>query len=501
MGNDQHNKKIKNNVIYGLSGQIVGIFLGIILPKMILMYYGSELNGLLSSITNIYAYMAIVEAGVAAASCQSLYQAIGNNDRNDINAILSATNRYYYRTGTVYLALICVFSVCYPLFVQTSIPNKTIRQIIFLNGIGNVFNYFFYGKYLILLKADGKNYVRVIFETLTNALKQITKIVLIVLGYNVVFVQLVALGANLVQMICVKHYIKKNYAWVDLKAKPNNDALSQNKNAIIHEIHYLITANTDVVLLTFFTDLKLVSIYSLYAMLMGMIDRVLRVVRESLEFRVAHYFHTDREAFLKFFKTYEVYYITAAFSLFTIATYFCVPFIVVYTKGVTDTEYANTILPYLFAIVGLLNASRYPFDALVYIAGHFKQTQNSAMVESTANLVISILLVRTYGIVGVLFGTIIASFFRINYQILYVNRKIARRDSIKTYRCIGINVLLYTVVLSLSQFLPLEITSIWKIIVLCVPYSVGVIAIYMIIISLIDKEAFACVRDVIRKKA
>ena len=72
-------KKIKYNLIVGISSQIIALILGIIVPKLILVNYGSEINGLLSSVTNIYAYIAIVEAGVAAASCQALYKPIVQN--------------------------------------------------------------------------------------------------------------------------------------------------------------------------------------------------------------------------------------------------------------------------------------------------------------------------------------------------------------------------------------------------------------------------------------
>ena len=62
--------KIKYNLIVGIVGQIVSIVLGVVLPKLVMTSYGSEVNGLLSSVTNIYAYIAIVESGIAAASCR-----------------------------------------------------------------------------------------------------------------------------------------------------------------------------------------------------------------------------------------------------------------------------------------------------------------------------------------------------------------------------------------------------------------------------------------------
>ena len=79
------------------------------------------------------------------------------------------------------------------MLVHSEIPYMTIVLVILFNGIGNVINYFFHGKYMILLKADGKNYIRTGLETLTNTAKQIAKIVLIAMGYDVIMVQFVAM--------------------------------------------------------------------------------------------------------------------------------------------------------------------------------------------------------------------------------------------------------------------------------------------------------------------
>ena len=496
----QRDARIKKNLFSGLVSQMVGILLSVFLPKLLIENYGSEVNGLLSSVTNLYAYLAIVETGVAAASCQGLYQAFANESRDNINAIMAATNRYYYRSGVVYLALVLVLSAAYPIFAQTSLPTTTVVLIVFLNGISNVINYFFYGKYLILLKADGKNYVRIGIETAVTVLKQISKIVLILLGFDVIMVQVVALLANAVQMIFITYYIRRNYPWIDLRVVPNNAAIKQNRNAIIHELQYLITNNTDVALLTLFSTMKEISVYSLYAMLVGMIDRVLRIAKDSLEFKIANFFHTDKEKFNEVFHAYEVYYISSAFALFTIFAYFCRPFIAVYTKGITDAEYTNVYYPFMFAMIGMLVAGRYPYDALVYIAGHFKQTQKSAIIEASMNLGLSIVLVQRYGIIGVLFGTIVSAAYRTLYQIAYVSKYILCRNARSTYRCLLLNLCLCGCILYLSSLIPLYPGNIVEILVYCVPYSVVVVAIYIASNSLVEQDAYHFLRRMLGKR-
>ena len=491
--------KIKYNLIVGIVGQIVSIVLGVVLPKLVMTSYGSEVNGLLSSVTNIYAYIAIVESGIAAASCQALYNPIAENAKDKINRVLSATHRYYRRTGLIYFGLVLLFAAIYPVSIQTEIPYYKIAAIVLFNGIGNVINYFFHGKYLILLKADGKNYIRTGMEMLTNAAKQILKILLIGRGYDVVSVQMVAMAVSFAQMAYITWYIKKNYAWIDLKVEPDRGAISQSKYVVVHEINYLITANVDTVLLTYFAGLKTVSVYALYNLLYGVINRMLRVVRDSVEYKIANLFFGDRKQFDAVYDVFEMYSVTLAFSLYSIANYFILPFITLYTKDISDAAYVDTSLPILFALIGLLGAGKYPPKAMIHISGHFRQTQKHASIEAILNLTLSILLVRRYGMAGALMGTILSTLYYTNYLIVYVNRNIIKRSPIKTYKCWGINFLVFLAITDLNRFLVIRLDSYVRIFAFCVPYAVCVLLVYFGIVSLLEPKAFRCAARLLRK--
>lgn len=493
-------KKIKKNLIIGMLGQLVTLVLGVLLPKMVITSYGSEVNGLLSSVTNIYAYIAIVEAGVAAASCQALYKPISENNQERINSILSATNKYYQRTGYIYLGLILAFSTIYPLFIRSEIPFFTVLLVILFNGLGNVINYFFHGKYLILLKADGKQYVRTGLELVTNTAKNLLKIFFISLGYNVLFVQFAAMLVSFAQMVYITYYIKKHYAWIDLRAVPDKESISQSKNVFIHEINYLLTSNVDTVLLTIFETLKTVSVYSLYNLLFSTVNRLLRVVRESVEFKIAHLYNKDNAKFNKVFDVFCVYYITLAFAVFTVVYYFILPFISLYTKDVADAEYVISELPLLFVIVNFLSAGRYPFEAMVHIAGHFKKTQKSAIIETVINLVVSIALVQSMGIVGVLIGTVTSSLYRTLYLIQYVNEKIVHRKNWNTYLCWCSNCLVFALIVHISAHMGINLNSYVSVFVFCIPYLFVVCALYFTIVSLCFPRTFRNAVEILKKR-
>ena len=66
------NRSIKN-IVFGVLGQVITIVIGIVLPRMFIISYGSEVNGMLSSVNNIFTYIALLEAGIGTATVQALY--------------------------------------------------------------------------------------------------------------------------------------------------------------------------------------------------------------------------------------------------------------------------------------------------------------------------------------------------------------------------------------------------------------------------------------------
>ena len=490
-------KKIKYNLIMGIFGQVLVLVFGILMPRLVITSYGSEINGLLSSVTNIYAYVALLEAGVAGAACQALYKALADRNRNDVNAVMAATNKYYHRTGVLYLVCIVALSIIYPIAIRSEIPYHTVVLVILLNGIGNVINFFFHGKYLILLKADGKNYIRTGLDTFTNTMKQIAKIVLIGLGYDVVLVQLVAMIVSFIQMAYITYYIKKNYIWLDLKAEPNMEAIAHSKNVIAHEINFMLSANTDGVLLAIFNTLKAVSVYSLYQMLFHTVFKVLFVVREAIEFKIADIYHKSREIFKRLFMAFEVYYITGAFAVLSVVYFFILPFIRIYTQGVTDINYIIPTVPLLFVLNNMLLAGRYPVEVMIYISGHFKQTQKSAVTETVINIVSSLALVQFWGMEGVLIGTLLAYLYRMIYLISYVNRNIICRSIKHTYLCLGINFAVFLITIYINRAIQIRLDSYFRIIIACIPYTVLTLLLYIGVVSLCIPDAFAAALELV----
>ena len=67
-------------------------------------------------------------------------------------------------------------------------------------------------------------------------------------------------------------YVKRKYQILD-NARPDNKAIEQRWDGLGHHIAYLLHDNTDITLLTLFTDIKEVSVYAVYHMIVSCIKK------------------------------------------------------------------------------------------------------------------------------------------------------------------------------------------------------------------------------------
>ena len=68
------------NIVTTLILQFVVLISGFIVPKLIIGKFGSNVNGLLSSITQFLAYISLLESGIGPVVKASLYKPIAEKD-------------------------------------------------------------------------------------------------------------------------------------------------------------------------------------------------------------------------------------------------------------------------------------------------------------------------------------------------------------------------------------------------------------------------------------
>lgn len=427
---------IIKNIISSFLLQIVTIISGFILPKIILSCFGSETNGLVNSISQFLNYVTLLEGGVSSVIMASLYKPLANKDMNKVSGIINATRKFFKQIAIIYVIYTAIVSVIYPLFVSTKFSYTYVFCLVWVLASNLFVQYFYSLTYKILLNADRKVYLVSLTQIIIIVVNTILVVIISRVYPDIIAVKLGSAIVFLIQPTMYGLYIKRHYC-IDKSIPPDTEALNQRWDGFGQNLAFFIHANTDVVILTVFSSLSVVSVYSIYLMVInamkGLVSSVSSALVPSLGNIMAK---EDKEHVDSAFQLYEfgIHFVTSL--LFTCCMILVVPFVAVYTSGVTDVEYKQPLFAVIMVIAEMVYCIREPYVSAAYASGHFKQTAKYAYLEALINIFISIVLVKKFGLIGVAIGTLVSMTYRMIAQILYLQKNILYRDSSIAFKSI-----------------------------------------------------------------
>ena len=406
--------------------QIVVFISGIILPRFILQAYGSSINGMITSVNQFLTYLGLAEAGVATASVVALYTPLALGRKDEVNSILSAARKFYNRSGVLFLSLTAVLVFIYPFFISGQLDNSLVRWMIVVLAGSTLVDYFFLGKYRVLLMANQEGYVVALIQSAGTVANMVVSIGLIYAGASVLAVKAVATGVYVLRLFLVKAYAKKKYPDLDFHAQPAEGALKQKNAALFHQVVTIIVNNTDTTILTICLgsrSLLEVSVYGIYMLVVNAVNQLLTSFSNGLTAGFGEVIaRREEETLKKSYSDYEYMFFLIFFVVVACMGVLLIPFISVYTIDMKDVQYVRPVIAVLFTLLVFLQNVRIPGITIICAAGHYKETRYQAGLEAAINIVVSLALVWSMGMTGVLLGTVCSYGYRSFEIILYTNR-------------------------------------------------------------------------------
>ncbi len=419
------------NTIVLATYQLVVFICGLILPRYILTYFGSEYNGITSSINQFLGFIDILQMGIAGATRFALYKVLAVKDNIGISGIVNATEKYMRKIGSVLLVYIFVMMLFYPYVAKTDLPTNEIRLLVLILGITSFMRYFFGITYQILLNADQKQYFYNIIITIATLINLIVAVILMKCGQNIFIVKSGSAFIFVLVPIILSILVKKLYS-IDKTVPPDNSGIKGRWDVMWHSIANIVHNNTSLVVLTLFADVKLVSVYTVYYLVINGLHKILSIFTNSLEAAFGNMFaKKEVNSAYKHLENYEFFMCSFVSVVFSCALVLIVPFVKVYTSGVTDINYVEPVFAIFAVVAQMIICIRQPYLTVVQAAGHYKQTRNGAFLEAGINIALTIILTPKLGLIGVAIGTFVSNLVRTLQYIFYLRNNIINRSVIK----------------------------------------------------------------------
>lgn len=421
-------KKFFYNSISACIFQIVTMVMGFIIPRILLKVYGSEINGLVSSILQFIAYFALVEAGLGGSAIYAMYKPLAEQNHKSISAIVNAARNFYRFSGYIFAILTIGLAIVYPIFIKTEMLMPVeVGILVFLLGTSGTIDFFVLSKYRVLLTADQKLYIISIASTITLIVNTIIIIICAHYKLHIVLLRLFALSGIFLRSIMLWLYVKKNYSFLNYKEPPDNSSLSKRWDVVYLQVLGSIQTGAPIVLATIFTSLKMVSVYAIFNMVMSGISGIVGIFAGGLSASFGDVIaRNDQYVLQKAYKEFEFIYYLLISIIYSITLVMIMPFIRIYTEGITDVNYDLPLIGLLLTINGLLHNIKTPQGMLVISAGLYKETRIQTSIQGFITVIVGISLSPVFGLVGVVIGPILSNIYRIIDLLFFIPKNVTK---------------------------------------------------------------------------
>lgn len=405
-------KTLRYNTFATLLLEIVTFVSGLIMPRLILSFFGSTDNGLISSITQFLGFSTILRAGLGGAIRASLYKPIAEKDTGKIDSIMAATERHMKKIAAIIAAGIFVFACVYPFIVIDEYAWIYTFSMVLVIGSGTLVENLFGIKCQILLQADQKYHVATLTSVAGNVFVTLVSACIILCGGNMHLVKIGAVVAAFIKPLILNLYVKRHYT-INWKATPDTKAIGQRWNAFFQQVATVVNENVSLVILTLLQPLASISVYTIHSMVVFNIRAIVNSFSAGSNSTFGSLLASKENEELKntfFFIEWLVFAVGCL--LYSVTAVMLTPFVNLYTASITDANYNQPVFGFVMVVWALMASIKLPYQYLTEGAGKFRETRTGAIVEVIVNIAVSVVAVIFLGFIGVLVGALCACIIR-----------------------------------------------------------------------------------------
>lgn len=404
-------KKSFLNAVSNSAILVIRSILMFVVRIVVVKMLGQTYLGIDSLFTNVLLVLSIADSGISTAINFSLYKPLSDKDYKKVSLLMSYYKKMYRLLGFIVLGIGILFIPALPIVIKESVDNIYIYYIIYL--LTTVIPYFLSYKEA-LLTADQNMYKSSIIMGLTYISLYVLRIVFLLIRPSFFIYSIILLIITLIQRYLVNRYITKKYPYISFNEKENISQKEQKsifvsaKSMFLNKLGYYLVAGSDNIIISSIPTLGLsaVAIYTNYYSIVGTIDNIITrglsgVTASFGDLAVNESKKTQENVFnIISFVAFLVY------GLFTIGFAFLLtPLIkICFGSGFNISNEVLLIVCINFYLVGMAK----PLDVIKEATGNYYQDRYVNLLQAFINIVLSIILGKLYGLLGIVLATLIS---------------------------------------------------------------------------------------------
>ena len=458
MSNTRTSNSIKNSfstVILYVATTIIGF----IFQKVFIETLGAEYNGIKGLFSNILYMLNIAELGFGSAIVYHLYKPMADENIDEIKSLVKYYKKIYHLIALIIFGIGSLLLPIIPTIVGEVSITENIRFLFFLYLLSTVFSYLLTYKRSILY-ADQKNYITSMIDTIFVILRNIVQIINLYFVKSFLIYLIIQIIFTILENVCINIIVNRKYKYIqnlkDTKQISNelkDDIKQKVKGLLFHKIGSFIVLGTDNIIISMTEGLGVVAVglYSNYNMIISQVKNLFGNVISSLTASVGNLLiENDKTKAREIYKS--VLLANSWIFCFGAISVYCLiePFVKIWI----GEEYLLSKFVLITLVINLyIQGIRYTSQIFKDAAGIFYEDRFIPLIESSINIVASLVLVRFFGLGGVFLGTISSTMILFFYSYpKFVYKKVLNGD-IKEFFKLHIFHFSVTIIISLITVL------------------------------------------------
>lgn len=414
---DSRTKNSSRNMVFACLAYLVQVILSFLLRRYFIYVFNEEYLGLNSLFTNVLSLLSLAELGFGTALVFEMYKPMAEGDKEKVRQLL----HFYKVSYSIIGVVIGVLGLCVLPFMgyfKAQAPGVDLNlYIVYLISLTNTVVSYFFAYRRSLLYASQRNDIESKVNTIFNIVTTLLQLSVLFVFGNYYLYAGVSIITGVASNLSIYLITQKKYSEYVRPASSNLDKETKkeiNKNIralVTHRIGGVVLTGTDSLIIFLMLGASTLGKYSNYLLITTQVGSLISIftnsVRSSIGNSIAGEGHDKNYKLftkLNFLQFWLVSF--CAVCIFVLAD----PFIdVMLTKGGETSLTLNTQVLLLMCISFYITHSRTVVQLFKDGAGLFYQDRIKPIIESIANLILSIVLTNLIGLPGVIIGTIVST--------------------------------------------------------------------------------------------
>lgn len=400
---------------------INGIF-GLIVTRSIILKYGSDINGLNSTVTQFINMLLIVESGFTLATNVALFEPLANNEIQTINSILSASKKIFHKIGLLFFLVGVLFSLGYVHIIKTNVSKEVSFIFLLLTIISTTFTLSYSTKYRILLISEQKEYIINIINILLIIVFQSMLLLVISYSVNILYIRLIIALSVIANGLLVAYVCNKKYSYVNFNEKPNYKLIKGTNYLLAQKITGMLYSTFPIVFISATVGTIYASVYFIYNSVFSLLKSIIYAFINAPRMGIGKLIAEKNNLYvLNLFWQYQLIVNIITLTLLSVTMVLTIPFVQVYMKAAKDVNYINIPLMLILSGIVFFELIHIPSGNIINMSGNFRIARNIQFVASITILFAMFLGKILLGFYGIILSVFVTSILLATLEIAYVN--------------------------------------------------------------------------------